>query len=56
MGTLNPQYPYWSGVLLGASSGMGVMGGVYALPMTLFPVAIVLAVLSLVVVVVGVLR
>lgn len=56
MGTLNPLYPYWSGILIGASSGIALMGGVYALPTTLLPVAVVLAVIGLVVTVIWALK
>lgn len=53
MGALNPLVPYWSGVLVGVPSGMCVMGLVYDLPLTLLPVAMVVAVIGLLVTVVG---
>lgn len=53
MGALNPLFPYWSGVLVRVPSGMCVMGLVYDLPLTLLPVALVVAVIGLLVTVVG---
>ncbi|SHX05363.1 Uncharacterised protein [Mycobacteroides abscessus subsp. abscessus] len=56
MGNVNPLYPYFSGMLIGGSLGMSNMGGIYDLPTTLLPLALVMLLLGLVVTVVGIIR